>query len=234
MAAKSAQKRKLFALGPGKGGLPKPVRVVGLTEMMPDEVVSQIDTKSSPEVDCAAGLDVLDAFSPANIQEWQRLSLEFPDFDEQPSKMDDSTMEMPIMSWDHFEEQLQPSPISDLPEPITSSWDDFRAETQQILAHANPLPTPASPSSLYSDSTERSRISRQPVSEFAKIFHAKIERDVREYLQRMESKIKHDIHEYMQRIEVLSVPQQPLQDALLKSYIEFVHGHFPLIDPLVD
>ncbi|KFZ00916.1 hypothetical protein V501_10351 [Pseudogymnoascus sp. VKM F-4519 (FW-2642)] len=177
MAAKSAQKRKQFALGPGKGGLPKPVRVVGLTEMMPEEVVSQIDTKSSPEVDCAAGFDVLDAFSPANIQEWQRLSLEFPDFDEQPSKMDDSTMEMPIMSWDPFEEQLQPSPISDLPEPIASSWDDFKAETQQILAHANPLPTPASPSSLYSDSTERSRISRQPVSEFAKIFHAKIERD---------------------------------------------------------
>lgn len=197
---------------------------------MPEDVVSQSDTKLNPEIDCAAGLDVLDVFSPANIQEWQRLSLEFPDFDEQPSKMDDCPMEMPIMRWDYFEEQFQPSPISDLPEPIAASWDDFRAETQDILAHANPLPTSESPSSLYSVSTESSRISHQPVSEFSKIFHAKIEQDVREYLQRMESKIKHDIHEYMQRIEALSVLQQPIQDALLKSYIEFVHGHFPVID----
>jgi hypothetical protein len=167
--------------------------------MMPQEIVfSGVEPKYDPGVDCAAGLDFLGAFDAANIQEWKARSLEERNSDEQPMLIDESAMEV---------------------EMPTALWNDFDFEEEDRQSHACDLPLPASPSaspsSLYSASTERSHVSRRPLPSFFKPFHMRIE--------------QYDL-EYLQRVDALSVPQQPLRNELLRCYVEFVHDHFPLID----
>jgi hypothetical protein len=170
--------------------------------MMPEEITFQIEPKYNPGVDCAAGLDFLDAFNAANIQEWKALSLEARDSEKQLMLTDDFATEMEIPS---------------------VPWDDFNFDLGKEAQHSHgydlplPLPTSASTSSssLYSPFIEPSDVFRRPLPSFFKPFHTRIE--------------QHDL-EYLQRMDALSVPQQPLQNELLRRYVEFVHDQFPLID----
>lgn len=180
------------------------------------EGVFSINTEIAPGVNCAAGIDVLEQFSAANLQEWRAHSVITRDSDERPIEMDDSVMELPIVSANDIGEQSQLPTASHLPMSAVASWDNLREESQQIFECDVPFSISTSASSpIYSVSTERSRTVRKPLLRLFKPFHARIEQDEYEHLQRMGA---------------LAVPPPLLQNALLKSYVEFVHGQLPMID----
>lgn len=138
------------------------------------------------------------------------------DPDERPIEMDDSVMEVPIVSANNIREDSQLLTASHLPMSAVASWDNLREESQQIFECDLPLSISTSASSpIYFVSTKRSRTIRKRLPRLFKPFHAKIEQDEYEHLQRMGA---------------LAVPPRLLQDELLKCYVEFVHGQFPMID----
>jgi hypothetical protein len=194
------------------------VVVRGVNKVTTKAGVFPLENGIASVVNCAAGFDVLDQFCDANLQEWRDQSVKKMDLDEQFITITNSLVELPTGSPNKLEEQLQMPTASQLLISNGTSSTDLEKDSQPITHFGSPLSISTSTpvfSPVYPVSSDHTRISHRSLLGRFYPFDDRIAPDELEYLQRMGA---------------FAIPPPPLQDALLRCYVEFVHGQCPMLN----